>query len=121
MILKTDKWDYFQRPIIDFFSFLVLASGEFRFLEALESGIGSCSFYCHSFLFSDNVSIFCCRNKDASNLTNCEYQSWAGNGYCDDPVNTVECGFDLGDCCPKDAKDTTWKQYCKYCECKQEQ
>ena len=46
---------------------------------------------------------------------------WAGNGYCDDPVNTVECGFDLGDCCPKDAKDTTWKQYCKYCECKQEQ
>ena len=45
------------------------------------------------------------RKNDTANeaiLANCNYKSWAGNGYCDDPVNTENCGFDLGDCCPKE-------------------
>ena len=36
--------------------FLVLTSG--NFLKALGSGIGTCSVFCHSFSFSNNVSAY---------------------------------------------------------------
>ena len=52
-------------------------------------------------------------------LSKCNYKSWAGNGYCDDPVNTENCGFDLGDCCPQNPINEDWKKYCTKCECKQ--
>ena len=45
-----------------------------------------------------NLNDFCSSSR--TNITECAYKSWAGNGYCDDPVNTAECGYDLGDCCP---------------------
>lgn len=62
------------------------------------------------------------RTNDTANeaiLANCNYKSWAGNGYCDDPVNTENCGFDLGDCCPQENQNEEWKKYCTKCECKQ--
>jgi hypothetical protein len=50
LLPKTDKWDYLQSPIIDFFfSFLVLTS--VNFLEALGSGIGTCSIFAIHFHF----------------------------------------------------------------------
>ena len=64
-----------------------------------------------------NSNNFCSSSR--TNITECAYKSWAGNGYCDDPVNTAECGYDLGDCCPKETSDTKWKTYCKECLCKQ--
>ena len=53
LLPKTDKWDYLRSPIIDFFfvSFLTLG----KFLEALESGIGTWYIFCHSFSLSNNV------------------------------------------------------------------
>ena len=45
-------------PIIEKKSFLVLTSG--KFLEALESGIGTGSVFCHSFSVSNNVYFFSC-------------------------------------------------------------
>ena len=67
--------------------------------------------------------IYTFRNNSTANddprLAKCNYKSWAGNGYCDDPVNNEDCAFDLGDCCPKNPKNDDWKKYCKKCECKQ--
>ena len=53
LLPKTDKLDYLRSPITEFFLFLVLTSG--KFLEALESRIGTCSVFCHSFSLSNNV------------------------------------------------------------------
>ena len=53
LLPKMDKWDYLRSPIIDFFLFLVLASG--KFLEALGSEIGTYSIFCYSFSLSNNV------------------------------------------------------------------
>ena len=50
---------------------------------------------------------------------NCNYLNWVGNGFCDDPVNTKECQFDGGDCCPINTSDTSWNKYCNDCICKQ--
>ena len=53
LLSKTDKWDYLQSPIIEKKLFLVLTSE--KFLEALWSGIGTCSIFCHSFSLSNKV------------------------------------------------------------------
>ena len=52
LLPKSDKWDYLQSPIIDFFLFLVLISGKLL-EEAL--GSGTSSTFCHSFSLSYNV------------------------------------------------------------------
>ena len=34
-----------------------------------------------------------------SNYSNCQVWDIAGDGFCDDEANTVECGYDFNDCC----------------------
>jgi hypothetical protein len=53
LLTKMDKWDYLRCPIIEKKMFLVLTSR--KFLEALESGIGTGLVFCHSFSVSSNV------------------------------------------------------------------
>ena len=55
LLSKMDKCDYLWSPIIEKKMFLVLTSGKFQ--EALESGIGTCSVFCHSFSLSNNVAL----------------------------------------------------------------
>ena len=46
--------------------------------------------------------------------------NWVGNGFCDDPVNILECNFDSGDCCPKqNSENSNWNKYCTECKCKE--
>ena len=45
---------------------------------------------------------------------NCFNPDWAGDGYCDDGINTPECNYDNGDCCGDDIQT----QYCSQCDCK---
>ena len=40
------------------------------------------------------------------------------DGYCDDALNTAECGYDGGDCCTQ--KSENWNQYCEECSCSAE-
>ena len=47
-------------------------------------------------------------------LENCFNPDWAGDGWCDDGINTPECNYDNGDCCGDDVPTT----YCSQCECK---
>merc|ERR1712079_182914 len=42
--------------------------------------------------------------------------SYLGDGFCDDEINTAECGFDKGDCCNNER--TNAFAYCTKCECK---
>jgi len=42
--------------------------------------------------------------------------SWWGDNYCDDFMNTKACGFDNGDCCQANPP-SGWNSYCKVCEC----
>eukprot|EP00093_Oithona_nana_P008204 08204.XXX_408979_409423_1 [CDS] Oithona nana genome sequencing. len=37
------------------------------------------------------------------------------DGYCDDQLNTPECGYDGGDCCAH--KKDNWDEYCEDCQC----
>ena len=37
-----------------------------------------------------------------------------GNGYCNDETNSLECGYDGGDCCLGSDIET---QYCTECQC----
>ena len=39
-------------------------------------------------------------------------ESWHGDKYCDDFMNTPDCGFDGGDCC-QDQPNSGWNSYCK--------
>ena len=54
LLSKTDKWDYLRSPILEKKMFLGLTSG--KFLEALGSGIGTCSVFRHSFSLSNNAA-----------------------------------------------------------------
>ena len=37
------------------------------------------------------------------------------DGFCDDKMNTPECGYDGGDCCTH--KRDNWDEYCEDCQC----
>ena len=37
-----------------------------------------------------------------------------GNGYCNDETNSLECGYDGGDCCLGSDLET---QFCTECQC----
>ena len=37
------------------------------------------------------------------------------DGYCDDALNTPECGYDGGDCCTQ--KEDEWDKVCEDCQC----
>lgn len=43
--------------------------------------------------------------------------AWWGDKYCDDFMNTLECGFDGGDCCQTDSSPSGWNSYCSKCIC----
>merc|ERR1712183_704811 len=44
--------------------------------------------------------------------------AWWGDKYCDDFMNTPECGFDGGDCCPdrQTMNQGFWNNYCTACD-----
>ena len=44
----------------------------------------------------------------------CPHVGYA-DGFCDDELNTPECGYDGGDCCTH--KKDNWDAYCEDCEC----
>ena len=46
-------------------------------------------------------------------LPPCNYETWVGNGFCDDLANTMECNYDGGDCCGFCVNE----EYCNNCEC----
>ena len=41
-------------------------------------------------------------------------EEWQNDGQCDDINNNLDCSYDGGDCCGRDAKS----QYCFDCSCK---
>lgn len=41
---------------------------------------------------------------------------WWGDKYCDDFMNSEDCGFDGGDCC-QDSPPRGWNSYCTECKC----
>ena len=54
LLTQMDKWNYLWSPIIE--KYFVLTLG--MFLEAMGTGIGTVSFFWHSFSFSNNVGSF---------------------------------------------------------------
>lgn len=46
----------------------------------------------------------------------CGEPKYVGDGNCDDVNNNCGCGYDGGDCCPKDGKKVV-KDYCTVCKC----
>ena len=44
---------------------------------------------------------------------NCDFESYVGNGDCDDFANTESCFYDGGDCCDEYSDFS----YCKECFC----
>ena len=44
-----------------------------------------------------------------------DHPSWYADKYCDDILNTPECGYDGGDCCFN--KESDWDSYCSNCQC----
>ena len=43
----------------------------------------------------------------------CKYRQLVGDGYCNDEANKIQCGFDGGDCCYSNIRET----YCSECKC----
>ena len=43
----------------------------------------------------------------------CAYESWQGDGFCDDENNVASCDYDGGDCCGRRVR----KNYCTVCAC----
>jgi len=55
----------------------------------------------------ENGGEFSCPNK---------INAWWGDKYCDDFMNTADCGFDGGDCCQSNPH-RGWNSYCTECKC----
>ena len=63
-----------------------------------------------------NNSFFFLNRSKENLLENCFNPFWAGDGWCDDGLNTPECNYDNGDCCGDDVLTSSY--YCVECECK---
>merc|ERR1712020_109885 len=65
----------------------------------------------------DNYCQTCeCLDPSATDGCDGKVDSWWGDDYCDDFMNTEGCHCDGGDCC-QDNPSAGWDNYCQVCEC----